>query len=70
MAKRSDAEYAEMSEDFERGNYTVRGEIWISPGFHINAAHREYNNSPKLQELLNSAMNSPTVRRKRRRRSL
>lgn len=65
MAKRSDAEYAEMSEDFERGNYTVRGEIWISPGFHINAAHREYNNSP---ELLRSAMDSPTVRRKRRRR--
>lgn len=53
MAKRSDTEYAEMSEDFERGNFI------------INAAQREYNNSP---ELLRSAMDSPTVRRKRRRR--
>lgn len=56
MAKRSDTEYAEMSEDFERGNFI------------INAAQREYNNSPELRELLRSAMDSPTVFRKRRRR--
>ena len=58
MAKRSDAEYAQMSDDVERGDFTVI------------AAQREYNNSPELRELLREAMNSPTVFRKRRRRVL
>lgn len=58
MANRSDVEYAQMSEDIERGDFIV------------NEAQREYNNSPELQELLRSAMDSPTVFRKRRRRFL
>lgn len=71
MAKRSDTEYAQMSEDIERGDYTVSGEVWVNPDHPRNSASQcEYNNSPELQALLNSAMNSPTVRRKRHRRSL